>query len=539
MTSNPLTAHLTAWKDELSKDCDSEFLLDGFTHGFRITDSAPKMDIIQERNNYKSATCPENRNQVEKQLLSEIAKGHYVITDNKPSIISALGAIPKKDTDELRIIHDCSQPIDNGVNSLFTVQKHSFESVDSAIRHLKPHGWLAKVDLKSAYRHVGIHPQDYKVMGLKYHFSKDNRFTYFYDTRLCFGASASVGIFHRITQSIVRMMHRQGHNKVMCYLDDFLLIGDTKTECQKSMDKLLQLLHKLGFTINWSKVVYPTQNIDFLGININSTANTLTIPKDKLQAIKQTVNKWIKKTKATKRELQSLIGIINWAAKCVKAVRPILHSLINLVKKLKKASHRIRIPRNTKLDLLYFNTWCTTFNGVVLFNHATGPQPCNTVFTDASPEAGGAYCCNDFLYSCWKRDYPHISPQSIYVKEMCAILLAFHRWSAYWQNKPVYIYTDNQAAEWAIKSGLTKCPGANDILREILWISAVYNIQIHVSYISTKRNYIADAISRMHEDKYLNSVIQLFKEGGVDLTHPLYNWCFHMSQQSLQFILGL
>ena len=195
-----------------------------------------------------------------------------MLTHKKPNIISALGVVPKKDTHELRIIHDCSHPIDNGVNSLYTVQKHSFESVDSAIRHLKPNGWLAKVDLKSAYRHVGIHPLDYNVMGLKYKFNKDKQFTYFYDIRLCFGASASVGIFHRLTQSVVRIMHRQGHTNVLCYLDDFLMTGDTQAECQTTMDIMLKLLDKLRFTINWSKVVYPSQNIDFLGINIDSVA---------------------------------------------------------------------------------------------------------------------------------------------------------------------------------------------------------------------------------------------------------------------------
>ena len=158
--------------------------------------------------------------------------------------------------------------------------------------------------------------------------------------------------------------------------------------------------------------MYPSQNIDFLGINFDSVNNTLTIPKDKLQAIKETIGLWSLKTKATKKEIQSLIGIITWAAKCVKAVRPVLHSLISLIKRLKKASHRIRIPQKTKLDLLYFNTWCTHFNSVVCFSHATRPQPSNTVFTDASPAVGAAYFCNDFLYSSWERDFPLLMTQS-------------------------------------------------------------------------------------------------------------------------------
>ena len=49
-----------------------------------------------------------------------------------------------------------------------------------------------------------------------------------FDTRLMFGASEAVGTFHRISQSVVRMMKRRGFKNVICYLDDFLIVEKNK-----------------------------------------------------------------------------------------------------------------------------------------------------------------------------------------------------------------------------------------------------------------------------------------------------------------------
>ena len=53
--------------------------------------------------------------------------------------------------------------------------------------------------------------------------------------RLPFGASKSVFIFNHIIQSVVRMAQKRGIS-VMCYLDDFLVVGDSLKQCKESND---------------------------------------------------------------------------------------------------------------------------------------------------------------------------------------------------------------------------------------------------------------------------------------------------------------
>ena len=81
----------------------------------------------------------------------------------KPTIISALGAVPKPDSDDLRLIHDCSMPPKLGVNSYIDIEKQKFQTVDDAVQSIQRGYYLAKVDLRHAYRFVPVHPSNYRL----------------------------------------------------------------------------------------------------------------------------------------------------------------------------------------------------------------------------------------------------------------------------------------------------------------------------------------------------------------------------------------
>ena len=103
-----------------------------------------------EVTNYKSATGDDVRDKVEKAIREEIDRGNYIIPTEKPTIVSALGAIPKPDNDKLRLIHDCSRPQHSNVNSYSDTQQHySYVTVDKAVSLIKRNVYLAKIDLKS------------------------------------------------------------------------------------------------------------------------------------------------------------------------------------------------------------------------------------------------------------------------------------------------------------------------------------------------------------------------------------------------------
>ena len=80
-------------------------------------------------------------------------------------------------------------------------------------------------------------------------------------------------------------MARKGYHALVVYLDDFLIIGESKEACQAAFDALLALLQNLGFSISWHKVVHPTQCLVFLGIMLDTFECAMSLPAEKLKTL--------------------------------------------------------------------------------------------------------------------------------------------------------------------------------------------------------------------------------------------------------------
>ena len=216
------------WQRELADDADKEFLLDGIENGFQLVSSFGFKPVEME--NYNSALDVENRHLVEEQIKVELAEGRYAIVSVKPTIVSALGAI-RKSSGKIRLIHDASRPVGSAMNDYAELLfSQSFQTLNDAVDLLSHGTFVSKIDLKSAYRSVGVHPASFPATGLKWKFDGDQEVTYLIDKCLPFGAKFSPGIFHRLTQAVRRMMQRRGFS-IVVYLDDFLIVEKSYDQC--------------------------------------------------------------------------------------------------------------------------------------------------------------------------------------------------------------------------------------------------------------------------------------------------------------------
>lgn len=70
---------------------------------------------------------------------------------------------------------------------------------------------------------------------------------------------------------------------VVHYLDDFLLAGLSGTqECYYLVSKFTSLCDELGVPLAHDKALGPTTKLVFLGLEIDTVAETVSIPLDKL-----------------------------------------------------------------------------------------------------------------------------------------------------------------------------------------------------------------------------------------------------------------
>ena len=486
-------------------------------------------------NNYASTTNPLAREKVEATLLEELQAGNYVVTSSKPRIVSALGAVPKPDSEDLRLIHDCSMPPGKGVNSYIDIEKQTFQTIDSAVKMIEPGCYMAKIDLRHAYRSVPVHPANHTALGLKWKFSGDSTFTYLMDTRLPFGGRSAPGIFHRLTQAIRRMMIRRGYGHLVVYLDDFLIIGRTFDECQKAYDTLMNLLIQLGFEISLNKLVTPCQKLTFLGVEINSVAMTLSLPESKLDDLRSSIDEFRTRKRATKRQLQRLAGKLNWACKVVYGGRTFLRRLLDLMNSMPKSGSKSRLSYSFHQDISWWAQFLETFNGQCDFYDT---RPITDLQTDACQHAIGGAFQGDWFYSNLLVDHPDLAGIHINYKETLAVVFSIERWAPKLRNKTVHVHCDNTTAVAILNKG-TSC---NDVtmhrIRRLFWLSAKFNFRIKAFYVPGVDNTLADNISRLHQRQHFLSFMEYLDQatGGNSLHVPSLE---HMSPHSFWFLLGL
>ena len=530
-------------------DEDREFILSGIREGFDIIPGT--RDIPQsECDNSRSATNPDTKPKVDKQIHEEISQGHYVVTKDKPRIISSLAAIPKGDnSDSIRLIHDASRPEGQSVNSLSAPDSFAYEGMDEAVKLLSKNDYMCKIDLKWGYRSVPIHPKCYPATGLKWKFGSDTEYSYLYDTRLPFGANQSPAIFTRITQSVSRMMKRRNIKAIIVYLDDFWIRAATKEEAKLAMDILLKLLMKLGFSIQWRKLVPPTQILTFLGLEINTIEQTLRLPVAKVQELKLCVQKWENKSSFSKKELQHILGKFNWAARMFRVARPLMRRLIDKCKILKKPSHRVRLDSDTREDLQMWGRFLGSdqFNGVTYYLRYSS-RPEFTFSTDACDVGGAGWHHNakqqkqsdksDWFYTNWQADNATLMECDINVKELAAIKRAVDRWGHMWHNKHVTVYTDNVACQYWINRGTTRSIAALEYLKPILYSSVIHNFYLTAKRVKSCDNVTADAISRFHDLNMAASAHAMLQQfNNIDIADHAYPLFEHMSIPSFLSIL--
>jgi hypothetical protein len=262
------------------REIDREYILDGIQHGFKIVDDEVVKTPV-DIPNHVSCTKDDNKYKVEQVLRSEILNGRYVPVKNKPDICSPMAAIEKSDG-TVRVLHDASRPMNLALNDYATDKVNvKYQGVKDAINFIIPHSYCCKIDLKMAYRSVGIRPSQYHMTGVKWKFEGDKDVTYLVDTRLMMGASKSPSVFHRLSQAVKRFMEKRGY-QVVAYLDDYIIVADDYITCLRGQHILIRLLRELGFSIAYNKVEGPTQKLIFLGIEIDTINMTVSLPGKKV-----------------------------------------------------------------------------------------------------------------------------------------------------------------------------------------------------------------------------------------------------------------
>jgi hypothetical protein len=497
---------VSEWKAELSniEMEEREFILTGLLEGFRITNVGNTEDLpVTETENY--ASCAQHHEAVTKQIEEEIENGRYVKAKDKPRMVSPLGALPKADG-KVRLIHDASAPMGNSINDNYEMrEKVKYDSVNDFCKQIARNWFMAKVDLQSAFRSVGIHPVDYEATGLKWRFPGNRKATFLQDRRLPFGCRASVEVFHSLSKAVKKMVSARGVQAVSCLLDDFAVAGPSFESCDRALGILIDILRRLGFSINWKKVECPSQCMQFLGVEIDSVKGTMTLPEEKRKQFCEEVHAMSQKTRISKRNLQKLCGKLNWVCQVVRVGSAFARPLYSALSALKQSQHTVR-PDQCFRDAM--NWWKAALRSIRPVKIWQEKREKIVMETDASLTGAGVVLrsenCVDWLYINWQLEGRGcFTGLHINYLEAVTPLLALLRLGSSVKNARISIYCDSEAACGMLNRGSSANMQVNRLFQTAsLWCIAT-GCTFKAFHVPGSFQIYCDALSRLTDSSQL------------------------------------
>lgn len=515
--------NIPGWLHELDQENDynlREYLSFGIQQEFLIVDQDSVIPSYEGRN-YSSVLKGEAHDFIDSLIRDELSRGKYVISDKKPHCIHGLGAVRKK-SGGWRPITDCKRPVGSSINSFMqsTFKEFCYTTVDAVINMVQPGYYMASIDIAAAYRSILVHPTQWDFQGVSWNIEGQQR--YLVDTHICFGLRCAPYLFTQVSNFVLRCLKRRGFLNCLVYLDDFLVMGNSRQECESAQLTLLSILRSLGLDVAWKKCVSPRQIITYLGVTFNSIDMTVSLPPEKIRVMQEEIKFFIGRSRASKKQIQRLCGILCHCAKVVKGGRTFSQRIIRLLKGWPESRKRVRLSREFFHDLYWWRDFASTFNGknhMVKFNYGQGP----TFYTDACLSGYGFWAHNDWQagyynisispdtssldqsHSHWMNVHVHDSDslQNINVLELIPVWLCVRRKAHLWENLHVLCMSDNLNVQYMINKGCSANQDCMTLLRDIFWWCAYHNVHLTCSHIAGVENTLADVLSRIY---FTNSI---------------------------------
>ena len=399
------------------------------------------------------------------------------------------------------ILH-LSAPPGRSVNDFIAKDQFSlhYSSVDDAVRillALGPGAQMAKVDLKSAFRMVPVHPADWHLMGMRW------RDRYYVDTCLPFGLHSAPFLFNEVATAIEWIMvHNHSIRHLIHYLDDYFMAGPpSDSTCATYLHCFLLIAALLGVQVAMEKVDGPTTTLPFLGLLLDSVHQEIRLPPAKLEEILQELRHWASRKSCTKRDLLSLIGTLSFASRAVPAGRLFLRRLITLSTTASQLHPHIRLDADARADISWWQDFLPSWNGTAKF---IAPNPTTAADLELFTDAAGALGCSAYFRGAWFHYawQPHQLEHSIQWKELFAIVAAALTWGNSWSGRKIRFFCDNQAIVLAWGNRRCKQPHIMALLRTLFFTAARHHFHVLLTHLPGTKNTLADTLSRMQFTRF-------------------------------------
>ena len=117
--------------------------------------------------------------------------------------------------------------------------------------------------------------------------------------------------------------------RIIVYIDDMMILANSRGEATQHLEVLF-LLEALGFMINSEKShLCPSQELEFLGLQVNFQSAQLQLPMEKLRQIRKGTCRLYHKKGVSAHHLSQFIGKLNAAFHAI-LVAPLFYQVLQI-----------------------------------------------------------------------------------------------------------------------------------------------------------------------------------------------------------------
>ena len=383
------------------------------------------------------------------------------------------------------------------LNSFLIAPHFKLEDTRTAIKLIYPNYFMSKIDLKDAYFMLPIHKNDRKFLRFSF---KQNLYEF---VCLPFGLSIAPYVFTKLLRPVLRYFRLRDIIIISC-IDHFLLINESKSQCEKDTLFVVDTLLSLGFIINKEKsCLILDYSCKFLGYIFDTKRMTIELPQNKRQNILNMLNtiKHIKKCKIKKFAhflgiLSAICGGGTYARLYTKQLER--EKFLALQGSNQNYNSIMHISKNVNHDIAW---WIKNIN--TMKNQIKHDKYVLEIYTDASSTGWGVVCDNESTHGWWDSTE---SKEHINFLELKAIFYGLKCFTRNLSSCSILIRTDNTTAlSYINRMGSVKYPKFHSLAKKIwqwcearnLWTFTLITTftLVKASYVNSKNN-LADLESR-------------------------------------------
>ena len=370
------------------------------------------------------------------------------------------------------------------LNKITIKNKYPLPRVDELFDRLLGARYFSKIDLRSGYHQVRIHPDDVPKTAFR------TRYGHYEFRVLPFGLTNAPATFMHLMQELFRPYL---DDFVIVFLDDILIYSRDKASHAKHVRQVLDVLRKNKLYAKASKCEFFRTEVEFLGHRISSEG--IHVMQDKVRAIEE----W--PTPNSVKDVQSFLGLAGYYRKFIKGFSAIAGPLSELTRK--ENDKYIPFKWTDRHEQQAFKSLQRALSSAPVLI-IPDPNLPYVVRTDASDYAVGGTLSQDHgkglqpiaffskKLSPAERNYP------VHEQEQLAIMQALGAWRPYLHGAPFKVITDHQSLRYLhTQPNLSK--------RQVRWMEKMAEFDMEIEYQPGKNNVVADALSR-RADQQVNAV---------------------------------